>query len=63
LNKKPKIINDKILELSCEFNIKRLNRGPDNWRAVISSTIKYDDYDFPASQSSLYWDGHIREGS
>lgn len=41
--------NNKILDLSCSFNIMRLNRGPDNWRAVISSTISYDDYDFPAS--------------
>ena len=52
-------------KLTCTLNIDRINKGPDNWRSIIQlgGSSHYSDSDFPADQSSLFWDGHLREGT
>ena len=49
--------------LTCTFNLERLDKGPENWRAIVDqeSDIQYKDFDFPAHYTSLYWEGHTRE--
>jgi hypothetical protein len=47
--------------LTCQTNIDRLNKGPDNWKAIIGSDQAFIDYDFSADSTSLFWEGHLRD--
>lgn len=49
--------------MTCSTNIERLNKGPDNWRAIIDSSVDYSDVDFPPTQSSLEWKDHLRQSA
>ena len=48
-------------QLTCSSAIDRYYRGPDNWRSVLGSSQAFIDLDFPSTDDSLYWDGHLRE--
>lgn len=48
------------IHLNCSTNLERLNKGPENWRSMLDSGVDFVDLDFPAAQSSLLWEGHLR---
>lgn len=41
----------------------RLDKGPDNWRAIVGSGVAYEDPDFVPGRNALYWMNHLRPGS
>jgi len=43
--------------------MERLDKGPDNWRAIIGTGVPYEDPDFVPGPNALYWLGHLRDGS
>jgi hypothetical protein len=45
---------------SCDFNIKRIKNGPDNWTKIIGTGSKYSDPLFPADNSMIVWSGYAR---
>lgn len=49
--------------LTCRTNMDRLDKGPDNWRAIIGSGTPYEDPDFVPGPDALYWMQHLRPGS
>ena len=58
-----KASNEKEGQLSCETNINRIDKGPDNWRAILGSGTLYKDPDFEPGMNALYWSDHLRPGS
>ena len=68
LEQPPQKVDTKV-QLTCNSNIDRINKGPDNWRSLVNlasqgePAVFYLDSDFPAERTSLYWDGHLRDDS
>lgn len=50
-------------EMSCSYNIDRIDKGPENWRAVIEQDdgTQFVDMDFDADSGSLFWEGHTKD--
>jgi Calpain family cysteine protease len=48
---------------SCDFNIKRIKNGPENWRKFIGTGSKYSDPLMPADTSLVVWKGYERTDS